>query len=549
MNFLIRKKKTEKEKKIKKSLLYGLLDVRIKEREPHFEIETKKEIVVIPTFDKLQEIDIRYKLMAPFAKAHIKWNSKKKEVIYTVEEPKLTQTEKKIFLKIRTGLEETLETSLSSLETKEQIIGYLENRILAILEELGLKVNEKEYKRIMYYVYRDFVGLNEIEPIMNDPYIEDLGCSGVNIPLFVVHSKFGSIKTNINFKDENKLRDRVVKLAERCGKYISYAEPLLDGSLPDGSRVNATFTRDITSNGPTFSIRKFNSIPFSAIDLLDLKTVDLDILVYLWFAMEYRKSMLITGGTATGKTSFLNVVVSFIPPEDKIVSIEDTRELKLPHQNWIPSVARPSYGFEEHGEITMFKLLKESFRQNPDYVVVGEVRGTEASVLFQGMASGHCCLGTIHASSPNAVIKRLITPPINLSPALVETLDIIVVMTQAKELGKSARRIESIHEIEAVTSNQNVITNQIFSWTPIDDSIDFKGIENSRILDKIKKQYGIGQSQLKKEINIRKEILKKMRKENIRSFEDVSQMISNYYKDKAKVLSDLKINKTEPYSE
>ena len=536
--------KREKEKKIERSLLHSVIDIKTKLRRPKFELPERKNLIVLPNYSKLSEIDVRYDLIKPFAKAHIFWDKENKELIYKIEEPKLSQNEKKIFIRVKRGLEEKLETSLSALETRQLIISYLEKKILSILGELGIRIKESEYKRIMYYVYRDFVGLNEIEPLMNDPYIEDIGCSGVGIPVFVVHSKFGSIKTNLIFKDENLLRNTVVKLAERCGKYISYAEPLLDGALPDGSRVNASFTRDVTAKGPTFSIRKFNSIPFSAIDLLDLKTVDLDILAYLWLALQYRKSILITGGTATGKTSFLNVIVSFIPPEDKIVSIEDTRELKLPHENWIPSVARPSYGFEEYGEITMFRLLKESFRQNPDYVIVGEVRGTEASVLFQGMASGHSSLGTIHASSPNSVIKRLITPPINLSPVLVETLDIIVVMTHAKEIGKSARRVESIHEIEAVTETQNVRTNQIFSWTSIDDSFEFKGIENSHILDDIKKQYGLTQEQLRKEMNLRKEILEKMREKNIRGFEQVSKIISNYYKDKDKVLKDLGIPKS-----
>lgn len=286
---------------------------------------------------------------------------------------------------------------------------------------------------------------------MQDPYIEDISCDGTGIPLYIVHRRFGSIRTNIIFNDLKNLREFVVKLAERCGRFISYAEPLLDGTLPDGSRVQATFASDVTTRGPSFTIRKFVQEPFSPIDLLNKKTVNSDILSFLWLAVENEASILIAGGAGTGKTTLLNALLMFIPNEAKIISIEDTRELNLPHENWIPSVTRVGFA-KGYGEVTMFDLLKEAFRQTPDYVIVGEVRGAEAYVMFQGMAAGIPAMGTMHAGRVEDVIYRLQTPPISLSPALIDTLDLVVVMSHAREKGESSRRTREIVEIESVDS-------------------------------------------------------------------------------------------------
>ncbi|MDY6768921.1 MAG: type II/IV secretion system ATPase subunit, partial [Candidatus Nanohaloarchaea archaeon] len=407
-----------------------------------FQIEsTSANLIVIPDTDDITEVDVRYPLLQPFADAHIHWDDEEEELVYDIEEPSLSDREQEIFDRLRDALEKKISVPLSQLETSDEVVDYLQGEVVEVLDELGYNLAESTENKLMYYVYRNFGGLNEIEPMMHDPYIEDIGCSGLGIPVYIIHTKFGSIKTNLRFGDEDTLSNLIVKLAERANKYVSYSDPLLDGTLPDGSRVNASLTQDVTTKGPTFSIRKFQEVPFSAVDLLDLGTVSREVMAYMWMCLEYQKSALVIGGTATGKTTFLNSVVSFIPPEMKIVSIEDTRELQLPHENWIPSVTRSAAG-EQQDDITMYELLRESFRQNPDYVVVGEVRGKEASVLFQGMASGHPSLSTMHASTPADVVSRLTTPPINLSPALVETLDMIISMTHAREWGENARRVQ-----------------------------------------------------------------------------------------------------------
>lgn len=517
----------------------GLGDGKEPDENPYgrFQLESiSPGLVVIPDTEEITETDVRYPLIKPFADAHIYWDDDEESLIYEVDEPVLNEREQQIFDELRDALEEKIDVPLSKLSSTEDVLDYLESQIEDTAVELGYMLTAEEQNKIMYYVYRNFAGLNDVEPIMHDPHIEDIGCSGLGIPVYIVHSKFGSLKTDLVFEDEDNLKNLVVKLAERSNKYVSYAEPLLDGTLPDGSRVNASLTQDVTTKGPTFSIRKFQEVPFSAVDMLELGTANADLMAYMWLIMQYQKSMLVIGGTATGKTTFLNSIVTFIPPEQKIVSIEDTRELQLPHENWIPAVTRTGLGVDSKDQdISMYRLLRESFRQNPDYVVVGEVRGKEASVLFQGMASGHPSLSTMHASAPSDVVSRLTTPPINLSPSLVETLDLIVSVTHATEYGKNARRVKAVYEVEDVSNDNSVRTNEYISWTPVDDTFSIK--ENSTIIDRVKQQFGLSEEEVEAELADRKKVLEWMHENGFSHFTEVARIVSEYYSDKERVMA------------
>ncbi len=490
-------------------------------------------LVVIPEMDDITETDVRYPLIQPFADAHIYWDEEGEELVYEVEEPHLNEKEERMLERVKDAMETKISVPMSGLETTDDVVDYLVETADEVVRELGYDLDESERNKLMYYIYRNFAGLEEVEPLMHDPYIEDIGCSGTDIPVYIIHSKFGSIRTDLDFHDEDRLGNLIVKLAERANKYVSYSDPLLDGTLPDGSRVNASLTEDVTTKGPTFSIRKFQEVPFSAIDLIDLGTASPDLMAYLWLALEYQNSGLVIGGTAAGKTTLLNAIVTFIPPEMKIVSIEDTRELQLPHENWIPSVTRSSAGGEQE-DITMYKLLRESFRQNPDYVVVGEVRGKEASVLFQGMASGHPSLSTMHASTPADVISRLTTPPINLSPALVETLDLIISMTHAREQGENARRVKTVYEIEDISEEGMARTNEYITWTSTDDSFSVK--KDSTVLDSIQREFGVSQQEIDEELERRKKILDWLHDQGHTHFKKVAKIVSEYYKDPEAVM-------------
>ncbi len=383
---------------------------------------------------------------------------------------------------------------------------------------------------------------------MHDPNIEDIGCPGTGLPVYIVHRRFGSLETNICMHEQEYLNNFVIKLAEKCGKYVSYATPLLDGSLADGSRVQASLARDVTTRGPTFSIRRFRRKPISPTDLMRLRTASAKMMAYIWLAIEHGSSMLICGGSSTGKTAFLNSISIFIRPEKKVISIEDTREINIPHKNWVPAVTRTGFGLLEsggkrYGEISLFDLLKESFRMKPDYVIVGEIRGEEAYVLFQGMASGHPSLGTMHAASVDDMIKRLTAPPIEISSSLVEALDYIIVMTNAKERGESARRVKDFFEVQAVDSETTKAhTIKLFYWLPSTDEIR-DSIQQSEVIRRISFRTGISYNSLMKDIEEREKVLMWLYENEVFDLFAVANTINLYYKDKESVMK-LVDNKT-----
>ncbi len=541
-------RKKEPEPVIDKSRAGQMLDILKKgHRRPH-DKRGKKEIRSYPKFRVLEREKfiisawnkskpIIYPLIKPYAYASIRWSPNENSVMYNVIEPALNENEQEILDKIKEGLVQIINVSLEKVKKSGEILNFLEGSVQKLLGEYGFDITDDQYMKIMYYVYRDYIGLNEIEPLLDDPYIEDISCDGINTPIFVVHQKLGSVKTSIIFTNDKKHKEFVVKLAERCDRYISYAEPLLDGSLPDGTRVQASLAGDVTTRGPTFSIRKFPEKPFTPVDMMKLGTASSDILAYLWFVVENGANILIAGGTATGKTSFLNAISLFINPESKIVSIEDTRELNLSHENWIPGVARLGFVGTKVGEVSMYDLLRESFRQNPDYLIVGEVRGKEASVMFQGMASGHVSISTMHAGDVNDVIKRLITRPINLTPSLIEVLDMVIIMVHARERGKSTRRVKKIVEIESV-SEQNVKSDDVFKWNPVNDGFEYSG--NSRVLKKISEEKGITMEKILSEIERRKSVLEWLRQKDPKDWKDVVRYIVNYENDPEKIMEKIR---------
>ncbi|MCW1301483.1 MAG: type II/IV secretion system ATPase subunit [Candidatus Nanoarchaeia archaeon] len=493
----------------------------------------------IPEFKEIREVDVKYPLIPPFASAHIFWDDNAKELVYHIIEPPLDEKERQILMLVTETLVEALEVEISMLQ-KQEVEELITEAVKRILKEYNLKVDKDTLSKLMYYIFRNSVGFNELEPLMRDPYIEDISCDGVNIPIFIVHKKFGNLRTNLVFKDAKKLQDFVIKLAQRTGRYISYAEPLLDGTLPDGSRVQATFSKDVTTRGPTFTIRKFPEKPLSIISLLKNNTLNSEILAYLWLAIQYRRNILITGGTGSGKTTLLNAICVFIPRASKVVSVEDTRELTLPHQNWTPAVARSGFGppdisGKRYGEVTLFDLLKESFRQRPDYVVVGEVRGAEAFVLFQGAASGHPSLGTIHAGSVEEVVRRLQGPPINLPSTFIKLLDIVVVMSFAKIIGENVRRVKEVSEIASVDPRTGEVTERkVFIWDPTTDT--FKASPESVVLRRISEETGFTMEKLLEELNLRKKVLEWLKSKDIEEYSQVAKYIEMYEKSRKELL-------------
>ncbi|HLC31083.1 MAG TPA: type II/IV secretion system ATPase subunit [Candidatus Nanoarchaeia archaeon] len=498
-------------------------------------INLNPSVPALPRIQDKKQVDVRYMLVPPYASAHIYWNKELGELVYDLEEPTLQDFEKAALDKLEEALLEIININVVVDKTLEATTSYIDKTARLLIDELNLKIGSDTYTKLFYYLFRDFVGMNETDPILRDYFIEDIECNGVDTPVYVIHRVYRNLKTNIVFKDVEKLGSFVEKLAQRCGRYVSYAQPLLDGTLPDGSRVNATYTKDVTSRGPTFTIRKFTKVPWTPTQLISFNTLSPEMLAYFWMLLEHKSSILIAGGTASGKTTLLNALAFFIPPEARVVSIEDTREINLPRENWLPAVSRTSIGVGKVGEVDLFALLKSSFRQNPEYLIVGEVRGKEAFVLFQGMASGHASISTIHADSVDTLIRRLQTPPISLSPTLVNSLDCVTIATHAIANHQETRRVREIVEILNIEKDGTALINTPFIWEPTQDQFFFK--KQSKVLEKISARRGIPIEKLQKEFITRAKLLYEMYKQKIFSFDEVGKIINDYYKNPVEVLN------------
>jgi archaeal flagellar protein FlaI len=497
-------------------------------------IDLNPPLPSLPRTKNKRQLDIRYVLISPFVSAHIHWDNKFNELVYELEEPILREDEKLALNQIEKAMLELINVNVAVKKTVEATTEYIDKTARLLIEELNIAVGAESYSKIFYYLFRDFIGLNEIDPLLRDYFIEDIECNGVDTPVYIIHRLYRNMRTNIEYKDLSKLASFVEKLAQRTGRYVSYAQPMLDGTLPDGSRINATYTKDVTSRGPTFSIRKFTETPWTPTQLIALGTLSPEMLAYFWILIENKSNLLMIGGTSSGKTTLLNAVAFFIPHEARVVSIEDTRELNIPRENWLPAVARTSIGVGKVGEVDLFSLLKSSFRQNPDYVIVGEVRGKEAFVLFQGMASGHSSLSTIHADSVDTLVRRLQTPPIELSPSLVNSLDCVAIATHAVVKNQDTRRVREIVEIVKINNDGTTLVNTPFMWNPKDDKFYFK--KQSKVLEKISALKGISLEQLQQEFSLRARLLFELYKRKIFGFDEVGNIINSYGKNPKEVL-------------
>ncbi len=450
---------------------------------------------------------------------------------YVVLEPELTEKEKKLYKRIVSILEEELVIDSRMLKNRDEALRYIEEKLIEVIRRHKLEVPRPTVKKFLYYFNRDFLGLGKIEPLMHDPMIEDISCDGVGIPVYIWHREFESIPTNIVFETEEELDSFITRLAYLSGRHISLANPIVDATLPDGSRVQLTLGKEVTQKGSTFTIRKFRTDPLTVTDLVIYNTMSSELAAYFWYAIEKKFSILVAGGTASGKTTTLNVLSMFILPGLKIVTIEDTQELNLPHENWIPSVTRTAFGEAGVGEITLYDLLKASLRQRPDIIIVGEVRGEEAYTLLQAAATGHGGLSTIHADSIKAAINRLATPPMNVPKPLIATaLHIIALQLKLKIGERTVRRITHVAEIVGYDHEKDdIILNDVFKWDPTQDKHMFLG--KSHIYKLIQERYGETQEQIERAIKMREEVIKWMVKKGIRRYRDVARVIREFYND------------------
>ncbi|MBI2971227.1 MAG: type II/IV secretion system ATPase subunit [Candidatus Aenigmarchaeota archaeon] len=498
-------------------------------------LKTKDLEAVTKELLELRNISITYPLIPQnpkegeriFAYAYIHYDQSTNQVVYDVVEPPLDARMKMLVHEIKEYIQEKVDINFSHVR-KRDAINYIAAVFEKALDYFHSRFDDEKREILRYYIFRDFVGLEKIEPILNDNRIEDISCDGVNINIYVYHRdpRLGSLRTNVVFTNGDELDSFVNKIAERCGRTISISKPLLDGTLPDGSRVQATLGSDIARRGSNYTIRMFTDKPLTPLDIVKFGTCDIRMMAYYWMLIEHGSSFLISGGTATGKTSLLNVLSLFIKPQMKIISIEDTAELRLPHSHWVPEVARTPIA--EEGKVDMFELLRESLRQRPDYIIVGEVRGKEAYVLFQQMAVGHPGLSTIHAENFPKLVDRLTSPPISLPPNLMQNLDVIIFLKRIKQGKKYLRRVNSSVEVIGFNDKLNApIVDEVFSWDPKMDV--YKNTNKSVLLRKIAEASGLDDYAVQEELKKRAKVLEWTVLNNITDYRKIASVINLFY--------------------
>ncbi|HEX3000978.1 MAG TPA: type II/IV secretion system ATPase subunit, partial [Methanoregula sp.] len=453
---------------------------------------------------------------------------------YLLFEPKLSDFEYELLERLHEDLRDVL--ILTSDEIRRHRKYLLLEKMNALVGDYGITLEPLTRFKIQYFLIRNYIGWSRLDPLMKDPQLEDISCDGNRIPIFLYHRRYRNIKTNISFEPDI-LNSLAITLAQRSGKHISTGAPMIDATLPDGSRLQLTFGTEVTTRGTSFTIRKFREEPFSPIELLENGTFNPESLVYFWLAIENNKSLLFIGGTASGKTTSLNAVSLFIPPVAKVVSIEDTREITLYHDNWIASVTREALT-EGGNAISMFDLLRAAMRQRPEFILVGEVRGHEAQTLFQAMNTGHTTFSTRHGGSVDAAIHRLESEPLNVPRNMMQALNIVSVQGLIYHGTERVRRAQEIVEIAGIDpSTGNLRVNNVFVYDPVHDVITYTG--RSQVYMDIAERRGWTREHLENEISLRKSILAAMMKQGIRDYISVASLFHAYHINKNKVLENV----------
>ena len=340
-------------------------------------------------------------------------------------------------------------------------------------------LSKEHYDALKYSIIRDKIGVGFLDPYIHDSHIEDITCNGLG-PIFIEHKVFKGLRSVIEFNDSDILNQYIIRLAERIGKPITFKNPIVDSTLPDGSRINIVFGDDISKNGSNFTIRKFSDIPFSILQVIKSGTMNYMLAAYLWILISEGMSGFICGETASGKTTTLNGITAFINPDSKLVSIEDTPELQIPHKNWTRETTRGSTRSGKTGEgsgsdVTMFDLLKAALRQRPNYILVGEIRGVEGNVAFQAMQTGHPVMSTFHAATVEKLIQRVTADPINIPKTYIDNLNFVLIQSAVRRPdGKLVRRVLSVNEVLGFNPDKGGISFiEAFSWDPVTDSFVF----------------------------------------------------------------------------
>ncbi len=460
---------------------------------------------------------------------------------YNVFKQKYSSEEKLLLSELRENLVDLAISSDESLQVNEdKLLNDIKNFLFAKLANNSQNnaISNEYLDNLARKLFQDLVGYGEIDPLIRDDNLEEIMVIGIDKPVFVYHREYGMMKTNILFKDAGEVMNLIDSIARQINRRIDQESPILDGRLPDGSRVNATIP-PISADGPSMTIRKFKRDPLTIIDLINSKTISVELAAFFWLCFDglgvKSANAIISGGTSSGKTTTLNALSSFINPKERIITIEDTLELQIPHEHVIRMETRPP-NVENRGELTMNDLVKNSLRQRPDRIIVGEVRGSEAITLFTALNTGHSGFGTLHSNDARETITRLTNAPMSVPNIMISAIDFIIMQNRIyRSDGVSFRRISEVAEVSGI--EEGVIQlNKIFEWDPQSDTIKNVGI-TSKTLTEIANVSGNSLNSLYDEIKNREIVLQHMVDWNIRSIRDVSTVLEMYYLDPQKVLN------------
>jgi archaeal flagellar protein FlaI len=472
--------------------------------------------------DEVDWVVERYWLKPPFSYVKIVKNWEF-DLTYTIVEPKITKEELIV-------LEETYEYLRTALvydsPKPKGDLAVDPEFVRKAIKSFNPSISDERTDILVYYLQRNFIGYGKLDPMMSDENIEDITCNGANIPLYIFHRKYSNLRTNLVF-DNIELNKYVLKLAQKADKQLSLTTPIIDAALPTGARAQITYSDIVSSKGSSFTIRKFKTDPMTPADLISIGTYDAELMAFIWLAVENNKSIIIVGGTASGKTSTMNAASFFIPPIAKIVSIEDTREIQLPHDNWLAMRTRDTGIAATESDVDMFMLLKAALRQRPEYIIVGEVRGSEAQTLFQAMNTGHTTYSTLHAGGVREAINRLTHEPINVPRVMFGALDLMIIQGLQFDEGRGFRRCLSINEM--IVDEGDISWNEVYKWDHIND-LFVKNPKRSKILDDIAYTHGWDDDTLEYNLQIRKSMLERFVEKKINDSLQISHFINELRK-------------------
>ena len=484
--------------------------------------------------DDWTEIE-RYPLNPPYSYAIVAQSPSKSSKGYFVDEITLSPAEVQVYTYILEALQNELTVPRNIVEPR----AYFTEQAKKIAIKYSLQLPKLSWAKILYYAERDIVGFGLLDGPMRDQNIEDISVDGINRPVLVYHRRFERIPSNIIFREEESLNDLLSRFAHIAGKHISVAFPIMQGILPGGHRVMATFRKEVSPRGSTLSIRKFKEDPITIVDMLNDGTIDQRAAAYLWLAMENRLTAIVVGSTGAGKTTMLNAILTLMRTNSKIVTIEEVQEVNLAHQGWTALVSREGYGVTADGPkgVGLFDLVKAAMRMRPDVLAVGEVRGEEAYVLFQAIATGHGGLCTLHADDATSAIQRLVSKPMDVPDSFIPFLDLAITVRRITIPvpgggTRSVRRIISIDEVMGVNDY-----NRMFTWDASKDRFIDAPLKSSKKLAKIARDLGLSQREVEREIVHRGVVLAWMQKKNIRNFKEITGLLEEYVNDPKTIYS------------